>query len=61
MSGSVTLTSKRGCTEKPAAWAKALTLSGKDDEALLLERTFAVSDFETAVRALAQKETRTIE
>jgi TolB-like protein/class 3 adenylate cyclase/Tfp pilus assembly protein PilF len=36
-------------------WSKALTLSGDGEHASLLERTYAASGFEPAVRALAQK------
>ncbi len=41
--------------EAIAEWAKALTLSGDGEQASLLERTYAASGFEPAVRALAQK------
>ncbi len=41
--------------EAIAAWAKALTLSGEGEQASILERTYAASGFETAVRALAQR------
>jgi serine/threonine protein kinase/tetratricopeptide (TPR) repeat protein len=41
--------------EAIAEWGKALTLSGEGEQASLLERTYAASGFETAVRALAQK------
>src|SRR5438874_4780075 len=36
-------------------WSKALHLSGLDEDASLLERTYAKSGFEAAVHALAQK------
>jgi TolB-like protein/Flp pilus assembly protein TadD len=41
--------------EAIAEWSKALTLSGEGEHASLLERTYAASGFESAVRALAQK------
>ena len=41
--------------EAIAAWAKALTLSGEGEQASILERAYAASGFEMAVRALAQK------
>ena len=41
--------------EAIAEWAKALTLSGEGEQASILERAYAASGFETAVRALAQK------
>jgi hypothetical protein len=37
-------------------WSKALHLSGLDEDASLLERTYAKSGFEAAVHALAQKQ-----
>ena len=36
-------------------WGKALTLSGVGEQASILERTYAASGFEAAVRALAQQ------
>src|SRR5205814_9527248 len=41
--------------EAVTEWSKALTLSGESEHASLLERTYAASGFEPAVRALAQK------
>src|SRR6266566_109274 len=41
--------------EAIAEWSKALHLSGVDENALLLERTYAKSGFDAAVHALAQK------
>jgi tetratricopeptide (TPR) repeat protein len=41
--------------EAIAEWSKALGLSGEGEHASLLERTYAASGFEPAVRALAQK------
>ena len=41
--------------EAIAEWANALTLSGEGEQASILERAYAASGFETAVRALAQK------
>ncbi len=41
--------------EAVAEWGKALTLSGAGEQASNLERTYAASGFETAVRALTQK------
>jgi TolB-like protein/Flp pilus assembly protein TadD len=38
-----------------AEWSKALTLSGEDEQASILERAYATSGFEKAIRALAQK------
>ena len=37
-------------------WGKALTLSGASEQASILERTYAASGFEAAVRALAQQQ-----
>jgi hypothetical protein len=37
-------------------WSKALHLSGVDEDASLLEGTYAKSGFEVAVHALAQKQ-----
>jgi len=42
--------------EAIAAWAKALTLRGEEQQASILERTFATSGFEPAVRALAKQQ-----
>src|SRR5437762_5917241 len=41
--------------EAIAEWSKALHLSGVDENASLLERTYAKSGFDAAVHALAQK------
>jgi adenylate cyclase len=41
--------------EAIAEWTKALHLSGANEDASLLERTYAESGFDAAVRALAQK------
>ena len=41
--------------EAIAEWSKALHLSGADEDASLLERTYAESGFDAAVHALAQK------
>jgi adenylate cyclase len=41
--------------EAIAEWSKALHLSGADEDASLLERTYAKSGFDAAVHALAQK------
>jgi TolB-like protein len=41
--------------EAIAEWSKALHLSGVDEDASLLERTYAKSGFDAAVHALAQK------
>ena len=41
--------------EAIAEWGKALTLSGEGEQASTLERSYAASGFEMAVRALAQK------
>jgi serine/threonine protein kinase/Flp pilus assembly protein TadD len=41
--------------EAIAEWGRALTLSGEEQQASTLERAYATSGFETAVRALAQK------
>jgi TolB-like protein/Tfp pilus assembly protein PilF len=41
--------------EAIAEWTKALTLSGENELAAILERSYAASDFETAVRTLGQK------
>ena len=41
--------------EAIAAWAKALTLRGEEQQALIFERTYAASGFEAAVRALAKQ------
>jgi serine/threonine protein kinase/tetratricopeptide (TPR) repeat protein len=41
--------------EAVAEWGKALSLSGAGEQASSLERTYAVSGFEMAVRALAQQ------
>jgi eukaryotic-like serine/threonine-protein kinase len=41
--------------EAIAEWSKALTLSGAGEQASSLERTYAASGFETAVRALTQQ------
>jgi adenylate cyclase len=41
--------------EAIAEWSKALHLSGVDEDASLLERTYAVSGFDAAMHALAQK------
>src|SRR5437588_3224194 len=46
---------KRMQKEAIAEWSKALYLSGVDEDASLLERTYANSGFDAAVRALAQK------
>src|SRR5438874_2342992 len=46
---------KRMQKEAIAEWSKALHLSGADEDASLLERTYAKSGFDGAVRALAQK------
>ncbi|OLE51133.1 MAG: hypothetical protein AUG51_24135 [Acidobacteria bacterium 13_1_20CM_3_53_8] len=40
--------------EAVAEWSKALTLRGAGDEASILERTYAASGFEAAVRALVE-------
>jgi eukaryotic-like serine/threonine-protein kinase len=42
--------------EAIAAWAKALTLRGEEQQASILERTYAASGFEAAVRALAKQQ-----
>ena len=42
--------------EAIAAWAKALTLRGEEQQALILERTYAASGFEAAVRALEKQQ-----
>ncbi len=42
-------------TEAVAAWSKALTLRGEAEQAAILERAYAASGFEQAVRALAQQ------
>lgn len=42
--------------EAIAAWAKALTLRGEEQQASILERTDAASGFEAAVRALAKQQ-----
>jgi tetratricopeptide (TPR) repeat protein len=42
--------------EAVAAWVKALTLRGEDEQASSLERVYTSSGFELAVRALAQKQ-----
>jgi tetratricopeptide (TPR) repeat protein len=42
-------------SEAIAEWGKALTLSGEGELASTLERSYAASGFEMAVRALAQK------
>jgi serine/threonine-protein kinase len=41
--------------EAIAEWGKALSLKGEGDQAAILERSYAASGFEMAVRALAQK------
>jgi serine/threonine-protein kinase len=41
--------------EAIAEWGKALTLNGEGEQASILERSYAASGFEMAVRALAQK------
>ncbi len=41
--------------EAVAEWSKALTLTGDNDLAIILERTYAASGFNTAVRTLWQK------
>jgi tetratricopeptide (TPR) repeat protein len=41
--------------EAISEWGRALTLSGQQQQAAILERVYANSGFETAVRALAQK------
>ena len=41
--------------EAIAEWSKALTLSGAGEQASSLERTYAASSFEAAVRALTQQ------
>jgi len=41
--------------EAITAWSKALTLSGEDEQASILERTYAASGFVSAVTVLAQK------
>jgi len=41
--------------EAIAEWSKGLHLSGVDENASLLERTYAESGFDAAIRALAQK------
>jgi tetratricopeptide (TPR) repeat protein len=41
--------------EAIAEWGRALTLSGEEEQASTLERSYAASGFEMAVRALAQK------
>jgi serine/threonine-protein kinase len=41
--------------EAVAEWSRALTLTGDNESATLLERTFAASGFNAAVRALWQK------
>jgi tetratricopeptide (TPR) repeat protein len=42
--------------EAIAAWAKGLTLRGEEQEASILERAYAASGFEAAVRALAKQQ-----
>jgi len=42
--------------EAVAEWSKALTLRGAGEQALSLERTYAASGFEAAVRALAREQ-----
>jgi TolB-like protein/Flp pilus assembly protein TadD len=42
--------------EAIAAWAKALTLRGEEQQASMLERTYAASGFEAAARALAKQQ-----
>ena len=42
--------------EAVTEWGKALTLSGAGDQGSILERTYASSGFEAAVRALAQQQ-----
>ena len=46
--------------EAVAAWGQALTLSGAGEQAASLERTYATSGFEAAVRALAQQRLETL-
>jgi tetratricopeptide (TPR) repeat protein len=41
--------------EAIAEWTKALRLSGVDEDASLLERSYGESGFDAAVRALAEK------
>jgi tetratricopeptide (TPR) repeat protein len=41
--------------ETIAEWSRALTLSGEDPQASLLQRTYATAGFGAAVRALAQQ------
>jgi serine/threonine protein kinase/Flp pilus assembly protein TadD len=41
--------------EAIAEWGRALTLSGEEQQASILERAYAASGFETAIRALAQQ------
>ena len=41
--------------EAVAEWSKALTLKGDNESAMILERTFAASGFNAAVRSLWQK------
>jgi adenylate cyclase len=41
--------------EAIAEWSRALTLSGEEEQASILQRTYATSGFGAAVRALAQK------
>jgi adenylate cyclase len=41
--------------EAIAEWSRALTLSGEDPQASLLQRTYATAGFDAAVRALAQQ------
>ena len=48
---------KKGLTsEAITQWAAALNLSGKAEQANILEQTFAAAGFEAAVRALGQKQ-----
>jgi len=42
--------------EAVAGWCRALTLSGAGEQASSLERTYATSDFDLAVRTLAQQQ-----
>jgi Tfp pilus assembly protein PilF len=46
--------------EAVAEWGKALSLSGAGEQASSLERTYAASGFEGAVRALAQQRIETL-
>jgi adenylate cyclase len=43
-------------SEAVTQWASALTLSGAREHAVLLERTYAASGFQAAIRALAEKQ-----